>query len=155
MIRALFGVLGRVEYDPVADALLCHVCGRWRRGLSRHLRRVHHLDANAYRVLAGLGDRVRLTVPRPRTVSAECAREKGRWDVDRARFRARASDRAPSSDSVSRERGFGLAELSPLVPGWEDWFDRDRGVEPDDESPSGARVECELRPRRRSGPRLV
>ena len=33
-----FGEVGRLEYDPVEDVLLCHVCGGRYRNLAQHAR---------------------------------------------------------------------------------------------------------------------
>lgn len=92
-----FGELGRLEYDPVQDALLCHVCGGWYRSLAQHARLAHRLLADDYRELAGLNRQTALVTPtmreRLRTVAAPLIaqlRAEGklrRWDEDPERWR--------------------------------------------------------------------
>lgn len=92
-----FGELGRLEYDPVEDALLCHVCGRWYKNLAQHARRAHQLEADDYRELAGLNRQTRLVTPTIRERLRASAipliarlRAEGklrRWDEDPEKWR--------------------------------------------------------------------
>lgn len=92
-----FGELGRLEYDPVADALLCHVCGGPYRNLAQHARLAHGLPADDYRKLAGLNRQTPLMTPtmreRLRAVVIPLIarlRKEGklrRWDEDPERWR--------------------------------------------------------------------
>ena len=55
-----FGTLGRLEYDPLEDRLLCHVCGGWFRNLAQHARLTHGWTVDDYRASAGLNRQTRL-----------------------------------------------------------------------------------------------
>lgn len=48
---SLHGTYGRLDYDAVEDALLCHVCGRWVKNLAQHACLSHKLSAADYREL--------------------------------------------------------------------------------------------------------
>lgn len=92
-----FGTRGRLDYDEHEDALLCHVCGRWKRNLAQHARLAHGLGADEYRELAGLNRTTRLITPSMRARLREAAaptierlRAEGRlrrWDEDPEKFR--------------------------------------------------------------------
>lgn len=45
---------GKVDYDPEADALRCEECGRWFRGLARHITRHHKMTTRYYKQKWGL-----------------------------------------------------------------------------------------------------
>lgn len=92
-----FGEVGRLEYDPVEDALLCHVCGGHYHNLAQHARLTHHLGASEYRKVAGLNRQTPLVTPTMRERLREVAipliarlRTEGklrRWDEDPNRWR--------------------------------------------------------------------
>ncbi len=63
MDKPAFGEIGRLEYDPIEDALLCHVCGGWYHNLAQHVRLRHHMSASDYREYAGLNRQTRLITP--------------------------------------------------------------------------------------------
>lgn len=58
-----FGTYGRLDYDNIADRLLCHVCGGWYRNLAQHVRLTHGWTADDYREYAGLNRQTRLITP--------------------------------------------------------------------------------------------
>ena len=43
-----------LEYDPLLDAHKCEECGRWYKGLSRHITRHHRISAREYKKKWGL-----------------------------------------------------------------------------------------------------
>ena len=45
---------GKVEYDPEADAFRCAECGRWYRGLARHITRHHKITTREYKLKWGI-----------------------------------------------------------------------------------------------------
>jgi hypothetical protein len=57
------GTYGRLDDDAVADAPLCHVCGRWVKNWVQRARLSHELSAADYRELAGLNRVTRLITP--------------------------------------------------------------------------------------------
>jgi len=91
-----FGTLGRLDYDPIEDRLLCHLCGHWYHSLASHAWRAHQLTAAEYRELAGLNHQTRLITPtlreRLREVTAPLIarlRAEGKlrnWGEDRDRW---------------------------------------------------------------------
>lgn len=58
-----FGQPGKLHYDEIMDALLCHLCGGWYRNLAQHARLAHGLTAGEYCDLAGLSRQTRLVSP--------------------------------------------------------------------------------------------
>jgi hypothetical protein len=102
-----FGTFGRLDYDPLTDALCCHVCGQWKRNLAQHARLAHRLTSDEYRALAGLNRTTKLVTPtiraRLREVSVpliERLRAEGRlrrWDEDREKFRR---DKAAAVEAI-------------------------------------------------------
>jgi len=58
-------MFGKIEYDPLADALLCEfpvigkdgsrtICGKWCRSLARHITKHHKITTRQYKQLLGL-----------------------------------------------------------------------------------------------------
>ena len=58
-------MFGKIDYDPLADALLCEfpvigkgggktICGRWYRNLSKHITSHHKVTTRQYKQLLGL-----------------------------------------------------------------------------------------------------
>lgn len=58
-----YGTPGRLDYDPVSETLLCHMCGRGLCNLAQHVRLSHGLQADEYRALVGLNHQTRLITP--------------------------------------------------------------------------------------------
>ena len=59
----VFGHLGVLAVDELADTVQCHRCGRWFRSLAGHVWRAHGMSADAYRAVFELNARHGLVSP--------------------------------------------------------------------------------------------
>jgi len=75
----IYGNVGIVAYDPVEDKLQCHLCGKWRRGLSTHVVKAHGWTADDYREEFGLNRHQALICEGTREKLRRINRELGQW----------------------------------------------------------------------------
>jgi hypothetical protein len=103
----LHAAFGRLEHDPEADALRCHVCGHGFRNLAQHARRTHGLDAAAYRELAGLNRRTRLVTPS----LSERLREATAPTIARLRAEGKLRNWGEDPERLSRDKAAAVEAL--------------------------------------------
>ncbi len=75
----IYGTVGIVTYDPIADKLQCHLCGKWRRGLSAHIVGAHGWTADDYREEFGLNRGQALICEGTKQKLSRINRELGQW----------------------------------------------------------------------------
>jgi len=95
-----FAIIGHLEYDEDNDALLCHLCGAWKRNLASHALRAHRISANDYRELAGLNRQTRLMVPSLRERLAVVGRE----NIEQARAAGKLPNWAEDPEKWRRDK---------------------------------------------------
>lgn len=74
-----YGTIGTLAYDPVEDKLQCHLCGRWHRGLSAHVVKVHGWTADDYREEFGLNRNQSLICEGTKERLSTINKELGQW----------------------------------------------------------------------------
>jgi len=75
----IYGDVGIVAYDPIEDKLQCHLCGKWRRGLSAHVFRTHGWTADEYREEFGLNRGQPLICQGTREILSQSNKKLGNW----------------------------------------------------------------------------
>lgn len=69
-------VLGALEYDPDADKVRCHECGRWFKNLGKHANMTHNLKGPEYKKKHGLRKKTALVSEDQRTARIQMGRER-------------------------------------------------------------------------------
>jgi ROS/MUCR transcriptional regulator protein len=88
----LYGEIGVLAYDEVADRIQCHVCGQWLQKIeSRHLA-LHNLTIPLYKELCGLNATTPLETPRITELRRRKNREHQGWRNLVADYRFKAGE---------------------------------------------------------------